>query len=228
MLQQIPASAAPIDFDVVLTSALDSQTTKVGQPVSARLAEPLRVGSRILAPAGSKVEGVVTEVVGARRLLHAELSLKHWMNADASIGIRFNHIVLSHGKAVEINALPLSIETKPTKAGDPILHVSKKGTIEASRKADLKPTVGRTALSIGSIVAAPVTMIAGAGIGAAKPSSVLPTDTNGHQAKPSRLKGMAAGFLAGAPGGSIVDDAALKGRQAMLKSGTRIKLQWKR
>jgi hypothetical protein len=221
-----PSCAATLDFDVVLTSALDSKTSKVGQPVSARLVDNLRLGHKVLAPAGSKVTGQVTAVSSARSMLHSEVSVKRWMRADASIGVRFTHIVPPHGKALGINALPLSIlETVGTKNAHTNTHVSKQGTFEASRKADLKPTGVRTALGIGSIFAAPVTAIAGAGIGAARPSMVLPTDSN--KPKPSRLKGMATGLLTGLPGGSLITDAAIKGRQATLKPGTRIRLQWK-
>ncbi len=205
-----------MDFDVALTSPLDSQTARVGQPVYAKLLNDFHSGTKLLAPAGSKVTGQVTEVVGARRLLHSEVSPKHWMNASASIGIRFTRIIAPDGNALEVNALPVSIQNGLG------LHVSKTGTIEASRKGDMKPSAARTALSIGSIFAAPITAVAGAGIGALRPSTVLPA--NSDQGKHGRLKGMATGFVAGLPGGAIAESAAFKGRRETLGSGTRIRV----
>jgi hypothetical protein len=224
------AFAADIEFDVALSSELDSKTAKAGQAVEARLVGDLRDGSKVLAKSGSKVLGKVTEVYGNRRLLHSELSTKRWMRAGAGIAMEFDQVVPAHGTPLKIHALPLNIveaDGKVEKGNDDVT-VSKQGTVEASRKKDLKPKFGRSILGVASFVAAPVTAVAGAAVGAARPSTVLPDATDDSAKSHRRLKGMATGLVAGLPGGFLVNDTALKGQQAVLKSGTRLKLQWTR
>ncbi len=54
---------------VSLSQELDSKHAEVGQTFGGTLVSPLTVGDRVVAPAGSKVLGKVTEVHQARRLL---------------------------------------------------------------------------------------------------------------------------------------------------------------
>lgn len=80
-----PATSAPSTADatipagtpllVSLSQELDSGKTNEGQSFSATLVSPLTVGNKVVAPAGSKVNGMVTEVHGARRLLGRNASL---------------------------------------------------------------------------------------------------------------------------------------------------------
>jgi len=58
---------AGTQLDVELLDPLSSGTSQVGDRFQARLASPLSVNGRVLAPAGAKVSGVVTEVVSLKK-----------------------------------------------------------------------------------------------------------------------------------------------------------------
>ena len=222
--------AETVNFEVALTSGLNSQTAKVGQKVNARLVSDLRAGSKVLAPAGSSVVGHINKVYTSRRLIGAEVSRKRWLRAGGGIDLQFDSIQPLHGKAIKINARPVGIaETGHQKQSDAPVTVSKEGTVEASRKQDLKPKLARTALGVGAFVAGPITALAGAAVGAVRPKTVLPQSSDGEQPqKPSRLKGAATGFVAGLPGGFLVNDSVLKGQKAVIPSGEHLQLEWNR
>ncbi|MDP0495139.1 MAG: hypothetical protein Q7Q73_02925 [Verrucomicrobiota bacterium JB024] len=67
--------AAGTPLVVSLGQELDSASAQVGQTFSGTLVSPLTVGNQVVAPAGSKVQGRVTEVKQARRLLGHNASL---------------------------------------------------------------------------------------------------------------------------------------------------------
>lgn len=69
------AIAAGTPLVVSLGQELDSSTAQIGQTFSGTLVSPLTVGNQVVAPAGSKVQGTVTEVHQARRLLGRNASL---------------------------------------------------------------------------------------------------------------------------------------------------------
>lgn len=218
------------NFDVVLTNKIDSKTARVGQPVNARLVQAVHSGSKLIAPEGSEVTGHVTSVYGSRRMLHAEVSTKRWMRASGGLGLSFDRIVTPEGTAVKIKAIPVSIVQQHghqhREKDSAKVNVSKSGTIEASRKRDLRPKAARTALGVAAFIAGPVTAVAGAAVGAVRPTTVLPANVDGTPQKHQRLKGMTTGFVAGLPGGFLVNDAVIKGQQVVLTPGTHLKLQW--
>lgn len=192
------------------------------------MADDLRTGAKLIAPAGSTVNGHVTQVLTERRLLHAEVSTKRWLKAGGGIGMRFDEIVLASGKHIKINAVPVAVAEAAAEADkrQQNVVVDKDGTIEPTRKKDLKPKAARLMLGVGAFVAGPITSVVGGVAGAVHPSTVLPDSPDPQSRKHRRLKGMVTGFVAGLPGGFIVDDAILKGQRAQLKPGTRLRLQW--
>lgn len=220
-------------LDVVLNNGLNSDATKIGDRVEARLATPLKKGKKIVAPAGSTVVGHVTEVSRTRRLLHAELSTKRWFRCGGNVAMEFEQIMTPSGTLVPVKARPLEIvsatkahhaENGKTPAPDRYT-VTKDGAVEYKRKKDLLPKATRIALGVGAIFAAPVTATVGGVAGAVKPSTVLPQSDNPKAQQHRRLKGMATGIVAGLPGGFIVNDAVMKGEPTKLSAGTRMRLE---
>ncbi len=101
-MQQAPPPPEPmkvamssVPAETVLTMALDeaisSKTAVVGDTVTATVVQPIVVGGEELIPAGSKVEGTVTEVAAA----------KHGAG-KAKLGIAFNVLQLPAGYTTNI------------------------------------------------------------------------------------------------------------------------------
>ena len=68
---------------LVLETALSSATSQTGDRVVARLAEDVRVGEKVVVPAGSEVRGLVTAVASSGRV-----------KGDAHLAFDFNTLVL--------------------------------------------------------------------------------------------------------------------------------------
>ena len=81
-------------FTVELTSPLSTKTSLADDPVEARLASDLMVGSRRVASAGSMVRGSVREVTSGSKKIGAVPALR----------IDFNQLVVADGSTVAINA----------------------------------------------------------------------------------------------------------------------------
>jgi hypothetical protein len=81
-------------FTVELTSPLSTKTSLADDPVEARLASDLTVGSRRVASAGSMVRGSLREVTSGSKKIGAVPALR----------IDFNQLVVADGSTVAINA----------------------------------------------------------------------------------------------------------------------------
>jgi hypothetical protein len=99
----VPAPAAPLpavtvpagtQLAVEITSPLSSKTSVVDDPVEARLASDLMVGSRRVASAGSMVRGALREVTSGSRKIGAVPTLK----------IEFTQLVVADGTTTAISA----------------------------------------------------------------------------------------------------------------------------
>jgi len=80
-------------LDVSLNNALGSAFSNVGDTFSATLANPIYAGSQVVAGAGSKLEGFVTEVTPAGR-----------GGKPGSIDLKITHVVTANGKKIPLNA----------------------------------------------------------------------------------------------------------------------------
>ena len=80
----VPAGAT---FPLVLETALSSETSRSGDVVVARLAEDVRVGERVVVPAGSEVRGRVTAAVPSGRV-----------KTRARLAFNFDTLVLKAGE----------------------------------------------------------------------------------------------------------------------------------
>lgn len=173
---------------------------------------------KVKAKAGDTVVGSVMEASQGRRFLLAEVSPKRWLQAGGGVGIVFTEL-RSGGKSQKIQAVPVAI------SGVNGVVVSKDGSLEQSKKKQLKSKVGRTAFGAAALLGAPLTSVVGGVTGAAKPSVVLPEASSTQDRKHRRLKGFATGFVAGLPGGFLVNDAVLKGKETVLRPGSILVLQ---
>jgi hypothetical protein len=106
------APAGPIYDDLVVAAdsvigleietALTSEKARVEDQVSARVTRDVRVGDRVVIPAGSRVQGEVTVVERGGR-----------MRDRARLGVRFTSIVLADGTRLPIETETIFREGEP-------------------------------------------------------------------------------------------------------------------
>jgi len=80
---------------LALTQEISSATALAGDPVSAQLKNPVIVGDRVVFPAGSRVEGKVTDVKSAK---------KGFKDTGGALAISFHRIVAPDGHGAGITA----------------------------------------------------------------------------------------------------------------------------
>jgi hypothetical protein len=210
-------------FTVVLDQTVDSKDACIGDQVSAHLGSALTIdGERF--PPGTAVIGQVTEVDKARRHIKAELPSKRWLHSDGGLGLEFEAVLDQYGTPTPICSVPVPMPRDFCAAvKEKSLAVGKQGIVEPSRRSELLPKATRTAIgAAGTILRSPFVPLVGGLIGAAAPSLVLESCDKEYQSqiKHRRLKGFATGAIAGMPGGFLINDTLMKGRDAMLRPGT--------
>lgn len=84
---------------VRLLTPLSSETSRIGDPIAAVLISPWLVGEQTALPAGTRVEGRVTNAESTGRLKH-----------NAKLAFEFNQVLLPGGQRVGIVSTPLSLE----------------------------------------------------------------------------------------------------------------------
>lgn len=97
----VPAGTS---FSVELASTLSSETSQVGDRFSARLASPLSVGGQEAAPAGSTVEGRVTEAKALKKI-----------GGRARLALAFDRVVLPDGTSAPLAASLTQVGKSETK-----------------------------------------------------------------------------------------------------------------
>ena len=83
-----------VTASVLLSTPLNSQTTKLGTPVSAIFTKPFSYNGKIIAPTGSTLSGTVVRVKPAGRF-----------NRDGEIMVRFNSITSPQNFDIAISAV---------------------------------------------------------------------------------------------------------------------------
>ncbi len=159
----VPA-AAPKNYVVpsgtrlplILHNAVTTRNAKPGDPVYLETLFPVVIDSRILIPAGSYIQGEITEARRPGRV-----------KGTGEIRLRLNSMVLPNGYAVDFNAIPTNAGTGGNEATD------KEGNIHGDTdKADDVATVLKST-GIGAGVGGIATQSAkGAGIGAGAGAAV--------------------------------------------------------
>lgn len=204
------------NFRVRLADRIDGKTVKPGHPVHATLSEHIVIGG-LNFPPGSQLTGTITKAQKARRFIQAEVSPKRWLKPGGAISMHFTRIA-GGGMTARLNAVPIGVSSGQAKA-------KHDGRIESASKGQVRSKVGRLALTGLSFVAAPVAPLIGGAVGVVKPDAVLPDAYDSKGRKHRRLKGMAAGAIAGVPGGFLINDTMLKGRDIYIQPGTELLLQ---
>lgn len=82
-------------LSLAIGAGLNSENAAVGDPVDATLKNPLIVGERVIFPAGSRVEGKVTDVKSAK---------KGFKETGGALAVSFNRIVAPDGHQATIAA----------------------------------------------------------------------------------------------------------------------------
>jgi hypothetical protein len=88
--------AADSVIGLEIETALSTERAKVEDPVVARVTRDVKVGNRVVIPAGSRANGEVTTVERGGRL-----------KDRARLGVRFTSIVLADGTRVPIETSPI-------------------------------------------------------------------------------------------------------------------------
>lgn len=83
---------AGTQLSLALASEVTTKTAKVGDRFEARLTAPLQSGDRLVAPAGARVSGTVTEVVSGSKQI----------GAVPALGLHFDQLELADGRQVAI------------------------------------------------------------------------------------------------------------------------------
>ncbi|MGH9868441.1 MAG: protein kinase domain-containing protein [Candidatus Polarisedimenticolia bacterium] len=91
---------------LTLHDAVSSSSSRAGETITARLAQPVMVGERVAIPAGSTLHGRVTEATPATRGLS---------DKGGSMTLSFDRIVTPTGQAIPISASLTSVAPKSTK-----------------------------------------------------------------------------------------------------------------
>ena len=102
--------ASGTEMHVTLDSRLTTDTSKVGDGFTATVAEPVRDGAgNIVIPAGSKVQGEVTEVEQGK-------TLGTIRGAKAKLNMRFTQVQLPSGSNLPLTATLVSVNSTNNKA----------------------------------------------------------------------------------------------------------------
>ena len=93
--------AAGTEVVAALEQSIATDKNKVGDRISLRTVDPLPIGGGVTIPAGSTINGEVTQVKGAGRL-----------GGGAELTLRFHELVLTDGTSVPITCDPFRLEGK--------------------------------------------------------------------------------------------------------------------
>ncbi|MGE0264507.1 MAG: hypothetical protein AB7V06_17660 [Candidatus Obscuribacterales bacterium] len=215
--------AAGARFPVAIMSSLSSKTAKEGDPVEGRLKVDINIGGREVAHKGDVVIGHISSCARARRMLHAELSPKRWMRASGCLGLTFDEIITRDGEHLPLVAKPAFIRRVVENKNDGrVLGVNHKGELASPLSTQLKHQAVhlaiRGAASAGGVFSMGAVPAAYGIIGAINPSFAF-LQPVGKNVPHRRLKGFAMGVVSGMPGGFLVADMIIKGKEAVIKPG---------
>jgi len=93
--------ASGTEFVGALQSTIDTGKNKVGDKVTLRTVQDVRVNEMTVVPAGSTINGEVTHIEGAGRLA-----------GGAALTLRYTELVMPDGKSYAISAAPFRLEGK--------------------------------------------------------------------------------------------------------------------
>lgn len=210
-------------FPVTVISSLSSKTARVGDPVEARLMADIMIGGRLVAREGDQVIGRISSCSKARRILHAEFSKSRWMRANGCLGVQFDQIITSEGKHLPLEAKPARVaRVVKNKNEGRVLGVNHNGELASPLSTQLKHQAAhlaiRSAASVGGVFSMGAVPAAYGIIGAINPSFAF-LQPVGKNVPHRRIKGFAMGVVSGLPGGFLIADTIIKGKEAVIKPG---------
>ncbi len=218
-------------FRIAVLSTHNSHTAKVNDPVEARLKNDLVLNGKVVAKAGSRVNGKVSTAAPARRMLTAELSTKRWMRANGALGINFYEIVTDNGEHLPLVAAPARQAriVKNVNEGR-VLGVNANGEVVSPLSTQLKHQAAhlaiRGAASATGVFSFGVVPLAYGVVGAMNPSFAF-LHPVGKNVRHRRLKGFGMGVVSGLPGGFLIADSIIKGVEAVVKPGDEFLAEFK-
>ena len=214
---------AGAQFPVVISSQINSKTAKAGDPLEAKLKYDLKIGDKLIAVKGSSVNGHLNYVLKARTSVKSYISTERWFRNSGCVGVSFDEIVNEKGEHIPLVAAPAQMaRIIKNKAEGRVLGVNHEGQITGPLAQQLRYKaicIGiNAALAPASVFSFGAMPVALGVIGAANPSFAYCKPV-GLNVRHRRMKGFAVGFLSGVPGGWMVEDAIIKGQEAIIKPG---------
>lgn len=218
-------------FPVVISSQLNSKSSKKGDAIEARLKYDLKIGDRLVAKKGSVVRGHINYSLKARTILHSMVSPERWYRNSGCIGIDFDEIINERGEHIPCNAAPSRAgRVIKNKAEGRELGVNHNGQVTGPWAQQIRYKAVRVGLNFAmapagvfSFGAMPVALGV---LGAANPNFAFSRPV-GLNVRHRRIKGFAWGFLSGIPGSWLIEDTTLKGQEAIIKPGDEFYAEFK-
>ncbi len=222
---------AGAQFPVVISSLIDSKSAKDGDVIEARLKYDLKIGDRLVAQKGSIVTGHVKYCLHARTAMHSLFSTERWYHNSGCLGIAFDEIINEKNEHIPLVATPAHQgRIVKNKAEGRELGVNSNGEVTEPWSQQLRYKAVRIGVSaamapagVFSFGAVPVAMGV---LGAADPSIAFSKPV-GQNVRHRRIKGFFVGAFSGLPGGWAVEDAVIKGQEAIIKPGDEFLCEFK-
>ncbi len=210
-------------FPVVISSGLNSKTSKKGDRIEARLKYDLKIGDKLVAKKGSVVRGHINYSLKARTILHSLWSPERWYRNSGCIGIEFDEIISEKGEHIPCAAAPAQAgRIIKNKAEGRELGINHNGQVTGPWAQQLRYKAVRVGLNFAM---APVgvfsfgAMPAALGVmGAVNPNFAFGRPV-GLNVRHRRIKGFFWGALSGVPGSWLIEDTTVKGQEAIIKPG---------
>lgn len=209
-------------FKVRLEQPLNSESAKMGEPISTRLVDDMRAGPEIIAPAGQPVLGIISTVSQSRKTIKSYKPGKNFLDAQGRIGFSFSGIVDSKGSLIKIDAIPSEKtridQVKKTKAQ---LVANKTGEYivkyAVGKYAALDLAIGTAGLITGPVGIVTSALVSGA-VGSVNKNFAAgrPVEDDEHYTK---KQGFMMGVGRGLPGGFLIQGVTTSGKELELNQG---------
>ncbi len=210
-------------FPVVISSGINSKTSKKGDRIEARLKYDLKIGDKLIAKKGSVVRGHINYSLKARTILHSLWSPERWYRNSGCIGIEFDEIINEKGEHIPCAAAPAQAgRIVKNKAEGRELGINHNGQVTGPWAQQLRYKAVRVGLNFAMAPAGVFSfgaMPAALGVmGAINPNFAFGRPV-GLNVRHRRIKGFVWGALSGVPGSWLIEDTTVKGQEAIIKPG---------
>jgi hypothetical protein len=118
---------AETEAEIQLLSGIHSRVSHEGDPIAAKLVDPVRVNGQVVLPVGSVIGGRITYIRPAGRL-----------RRPAELGLRFERVTLPDGQNQPLSAMLLELDEVPHMN----THVDNEGTLKGTSAGTWKRLAG--------------------------------------------------------------------------------------